>query len=80
MKFKIKNYFKNKIVLITGGTGTIGSALALELLNYKCKAVRVLSNDENGLYELFERVKISTKIIIQIILMLICSKLKIRYF
>tara|TARA_B100001121_G_C18650839_1_gene603988 strand:+ start:113 stop:1159 length:1047 start_codon:yes stop_codon:yes gene_type:complete len=61
MKFKIKNYFKNKIVLITGGTGTIGSALALELLNYKCKAVRVLSNDENGLYELFERVKISTK-------------------
>ena len=50
MKFKIKNYFKNKIVLITGGTGTIGSALALELLNYKCKAVRVLSNDENGLY------------------------------
>jgi len=61
MKSQINNYFKNKSVLITGGTGTIGSALLLKLLQTKCKVIRVLSNDENGLFELSERVKILSK-------------------
>ncbi len=58
MKSKINNYYKNKSVLVTGGTGTIGSALVLRLLKLNCKVVRVLSNDENGLFELSEKVKI----------------------
>ena len=60
MKSEIRNYYKNKSILVTGGTGTIGSALVLELLKFKCKVVRVLSNDENSLYELSEKVKISS--------------------
>tara|TARA_B100001175_G_scaffold237419_1_gene203733 strand:+ start:55 stop:1101 length:1047 start_codon:yes stop_codon:yes gene_type:complete len=61
MKSEINNYFKNKSVLVTGGTGTIGSALVLKLLQLNCKVVRVLSNDENGLFELSEKVKTSSK-------------------
>lgn len=61
MKYQINKYFKNKSILITGGTGTIGSALLLKLLQTDCKVVRILSNDENGLFELSERVKILSK-------------------
>jgi UDP-N-acetylglucosamine 4,6-dehydratase len=48
----MKNIFKNKIVLITGGTGSIGSAILKELLKFDCKAIRVLGSDENGLHNL----------------------------
>ena len=61
MKSQIHNYFKNKSILITGGTGTIGSALLLKLLQTDCKVIRVLSNDENGLFDLSEKVKILSK-------------------
>ena len=46
------DFLKNKRVLVTGGTGSIGSSLVLALIRSKCKVVLVMSNDENGLYEL----------------------------
>jgi UDP-N-acetylglucosamine 4,6-dehydratase/5-epimerase len=49
-----KNLFKNKIILITGATGSIGSAITEEILGYNCKVVRAMSNDENGIYKLSE--------------------------
>ncbi len=48
----MKNIFKNKRVLVTGGTGSIGSAIVFELIKYGCKTIRVFSNDENGLHNL----------------------------
>ena len=48
------NYYKNKTVLITGATGSIGSSLIKFLLKKNCKILRAFSNDENGLYELSE--------------------------
>jgi UDP-N-acetylglucosamine 4,6-dehydratase len=48
----MKNIFKNKVILITGGTGSIGSAIVKELLKYNCKTIRVLGSDENGLHNL----------------------------
>ena len=44
--------FKNKKILITGGTGSIGSAVLSKLLKLNCKTIRVLGNDENGLHNL----------------------------
>lgn len=53
----MKKYFKNKRVLVTGACGSIGSALVLKLLKMNCKVIRAFSNDENGLYELSEKVR-----------------------
>lgn len=53
------NTFKNKKILITGGTGSIGSAALNEILKLKCKTIRVLGSDENGLHNL--SLKLSNK-------------------
>ena len=53
MNFK---FLENKKVLVTGGTGSIGSSLVFKLIKLNCKVVRVLSNDENGLYELSRKI------------------------
>ena len=50
-----KDFFKNKSILITGATGSIGSAITEEFLNYNFKVIRAMSNDENGIYKLIEK-------------------------
>jgi FlaA1/EpsC-like NDP-sugar epimerase len=50
------NFFLNKKVLVTGGSGSIGSGIVKTLIKKKCKVIRVLSNDENGIYELSEEI------------------------
>lgn len=45
---------KDKVILVTGGTGSIGSVLVRELLKYKPKQIRVLSRNETRQYELLE--------------------------
>jgi len=49
---KMSKELKNKVVLVTGGSGSIGSAIVKELLNYQVKAVRVFDIDEYGLFKL----------------------------
>jgi UDP-N-acetylglucosamine 4,6-dehydratase len=44
--------FTDKRILVVGGTGSIGSGLTRALLRMKPGVVRVLSNDENGLFEM----------------------------
>ena len=73
------NFLKNKKILITGGTGSIGSSLVLSLIKSDCKVIRVVSNDENGLYELSK--KINNKFLINYDLFFNqMSKNKIRFF
>ncbi|HVZ62357.1 MAG TPA: polysaccharide biosynthesis protein [Candidatus Nitrosotalea sp.] len=43
-------FFENKTILVTGGSGSIGSHLVEALLNSPCKSIRVLSNNEHELY------------------------------
>jgi FlaA1/EpsC-like NDP-sugar epimerase len=43
---------RNKTVLITGGAGSIGSALAKKILKYPVRTVRVLDIDEHALFRL----------------------------
>ncbi len=51
------DFYKNKIILVCGGTGTIGSELVSHLLNYEPKTIRILSNSENELWETSLRFK-----------------------
>jgi FlaA1/EpsC-like NDP-sugar epimerase len=50
-----KNIFHKKNILVTGGSGSIGSGIVKFLIKKKCRVIRVLSNDENGIYELSEQ-------------------------
>src|SRR3989339_1100285 len=47
-----QNYFQNKQILITGGTGSIGSSILQELLPFKPKSIKVYSRDEYKQYQL----------------------------
>ena len=42
----MNNFFKNKIILITGGTGSFGNAMTIKLLKMSPKEIRIFSRDE----------------------------------
>lgn len=46
------DFYKDKVVLVTGGTGSIGSEIVKKLLKLQPKIVRVLDNNETALFEL----------------------------
>ena len=48
----MKSILTNKRILITGGTGSIGESLVRRAIQDNAKAIKIFSNDENGLYEL----------------------------
>ncbi|MBD8840697.1 MULTISPECIES: UDP-N-acetylglucosamine 4,6-dehydratase family protein [Paenibacillus] len=49
--------FNNKIILITGGTGSIGSEIVRSLLTYRPKAIRIFSRDESKQFDLQQELK-----------------------
>lgn len=48
----MEHIFKNKKIIVTGGTGSIGSEIVRRLLTYDPKVVRILSRDETKQFEL----------------------------
>jgi FlaA1/EpsC-like NDP-sugar epimerase len=46
------NFVEGKTILVTGGTGSIGSEIVRALGSSNAKTVRILSNDENGVFQL----------------------------
>lgn len=54
-----ENMFKDKIILITGGTGSFGNAVMKRFLNTDIKEIRVFSRDEKKQDEI--RKNITTK-------------------
>ncbi len=52
MNHTIARELKNKTILVTGGGGSIGSALTKKILQYPVKTIRVLDIDEHALFRL----------------------------
>jgi FlaA1/EpsC-like NDP-sugar epimerase len=53
----LKETFGDERILITGGTGSIGSELAKKLLEFNPKVIRIYSNDENAQFDLEQELK-----------------------
>jgi UDP-N-acetylglucosamine 4,6-dehydratase/5-epimerase len=51
IKTQLKKELKNKVILITGGAGSIGSELAETILQYPVKSLRILDIDEHALFK-----------------------------
>jgi len=47
----LRRELNDKTVLITGGTGSIGISLVKQLIKYNPKSIRILTNDENSVFE-----------------------------
>lgn len=51
------NIFQGKNILVTGGTGSIGSEVVRQVLKHDPKVVRAFSNDEDGQFNLEQELK-----------------------
>lgn len=51
---EVEGYYKNKVLLVTGGAGSIGSEITKKVLEYNPSVIRVLDNNETALFELEE--------------------------
>lgn len=58
----MESIFKGKQILITGGTGSIGSEIAHQLLKFKPSVVRIFSRDETKQFELQQQLKEYTNV------------------
>lgn len=47
---EIKKMFENRVIAVTGGLGSIGSAIAMKLLEYSPKEIRIIDNRETDLF------------------------------
>lgn len=54
---KYADFFENKVVLVTGGVGSIGSEIVKKLVRLSPKAVIVYDNNETGLFDLQQELK-----------------------
>ena len=48
----LKEFYNNKTILVTGGVGSIGSEIVRKLMKHNPKAMRVLDNNETGIFNL----------------------------
>lgn len=54
MQKQLEKIFRNKKILVTGGTGCIGSEIVKNLLKYKPNVVRIFSNDEDCSFRMMQ--------------------------
>lgn len=53
----VDGFIKDKVIMVTGGAGSIGSELCRQALIYGCKHLVVFDQHENGMFEINEELK-----------------------
>lgn len=53
----IDGLIKDKVVMVTGGAGSIGSEICRQALSFGCKHLVIYDHNENGMFELNEEFK-----------------------
>lgn len=48
----MNDFYKNKKILVTGGSGSIGREIVKSLLNYDVEVIRIFDNNETALFDL----------------------------
>jgi len=48
---KIKQFYKDKSILVTGGVGSIGKQIVKQLISLEPSVIRILDNNETGLFD-----------------------------
>ena len=56
---KTKDYYNNKVILITGGGGSIGSELCRQIVKMGSEKLIILDIYENGAYDLLQELRIA---------------------
>lgn len=54
---KFSDFYSGKVILVTGGAGSIGSHLVKDLLQINPASVRIFDNNETGLFDLEQNLK-----------------------
>ena len=54
----MNSFFKNKTLLITGGTGSFGTSITRKFLNTTVKEIRIFSRDEKKQDDMRKNLKI----------------------
>jgi len=73
---KTASYYRDKVVLITGGGGSIGSELCRQIAGMKPKRLVILDVYENGAYDVQQELRIAygSKINLQVEIVSICDR------
>lgn len=53
----VDGFIKDKVIMVTGGAGSIGSELCRQALKYGCKHLVIFDHHENGMFEFNEELK-----------------------
>jgi len=59
MQNQLEHIFRGKKILVTGGTGCIGSEIVRSVLKYKPEVVRIFSNDENATFQMINETDVT---------------------
>ena len=53
----VRRFVANKVVIVTGGAGSIGSEICRQVLRFGCKHLVIFDFHENGLYDMEQELK-----------------------
>lgn len=53
----VRSFVANKVVLVTGGAGSIGSEICRQVLRFGCSHLVIFDFNENGLYDMEQELK-----------------------